>query len=78
MIRADLSTVISIYLFILVVAPLIIWSFFGYDRGDRGFSDSNKSFWQCSVCTHVYEVNKDQSISVCPNCKSYNRKEEGL
>lgn len=76
MIQTDLATVISIYLFVLVIIPLIMWFFFGYGERPRFKKVSaDRSLWQCSICTHVYEVGKDQSISICPKCKSYNSKE---
>lgn len=30
--------------------------------------------WFCSVCTHSYICTRDEDISVCPRCGSYNKK----
>ncbi len=78
MIKADLATVIFIYLFILAVVPLIVWLVLERGRKATRSTDGNKTLWQCSVCTHVYSADKDQSITTCPSCKSYNRREEEL
>lgn len=76
MIQTDFTTIISIYLFILVLIPLALWSLFEFSQSAR-FKKVNikKSFRQCSICTHVYEASKDETISMCPRCKSYNSKE---
>ena len=77
MIKIDLPIAIAAYLFILIIGFLIIWLVSDYAR--KGKTDSGKKnyMWQCSVCTHVYTTDKEQDISRCPNCRSYNKRKGG-
>jgi len=34
--------------------------------------------WICSICTHSYINTRDEKISVCPRCGSYNSRDTDI
>ncbi|MEA3329022.1 MAG: hypothetical protein U9Q08_04815 [Candidatus Omnitrophota bacterium] len=77
MIRLDLTTAVSIYQFITVFGILTIWIIVNCTK-KRKLTDQDNAFRQCSVCTRLYLVDKDQDITRCPGCKSYNKRADNL
>jgi rubrerythrin len=75
MISIDFSTAISLYLFILISAVLLIWLLAKMQK-DKNLSLDPKFIWFCSICTYTYINTKEEAISTCPRCGSYNKKEE--
>jgi len=74
MISIDFSLAISLYLFLLVNIILVAWLLFSKRQKDRDLSLDPKFIWFCSVCTYTYVNTKEDAISVCPRCGSYNRR----
>lgn len=73
MINLDFSLAISLYIFIFVSIMLIIW-LGGKKQKDKDLSLDPRFIWFCSVCTYTYINTKEETISVCPRCGSYNKK----
>lgn len=74
MISIDFSTAVSLYLFILISAVLLVWLLAKIQK-DRNLSLDPKFIWFCSICTYTYINTKEEAISTCPRCGSYNKKE---
>jgi len=75
MISIDFSTAISLYLFILISVVLLIWLLTKMQK-DKNLSLDPKFIWFCSICTYTYINTKEEAISTCPRCGSYNKKEK--
>ena len=73
MINLDFSLAISIYIFIFVDIALVFWLFDKQQKDKELFLD-HKFIWHCSVCTYTYINTKEEKISACPRCGSYNKK----
>ena len=73
MIKLDFSLAISLYIFLILNTLLIIWLFSKKENG-RDLSLDPRFIWFCSVCTYTYVNTKEDTISVCPRCSSYNKK----
>ncbi len=78
MIRMDLSWAVALYITFTAVAYLIYWFVFEKTRNLPNRSLSERSVWQCSICTQYYIDSKNTGISACPRCGSYNKKQHGL
>ncbi|NQT74906.1 MAG: hypothetical protein HQ566_00110 [Candidatus Omnitrophica bacterium] len=76
MIKIEFSLAIALFLILTVCLVLISWMFFDKKKQLGPFSSEKAFFWQCSICTYVYVDSKHNTISQCPRCGSYNKKEE--
>ena len=77
MIRLDISTLIFIYISCSVITILICWVISGYRQHKNiEHRDPAQNIWRCSVCFHEYVDSKSDTITVCPLCGSYNKREE--
>ena len=73
MINLDFSLAIAGYLLLFLAFILASWLL--NRRGkDKDLSLDPKMVWFCSVCTYNYIDTKQESISICPRCGSYNKK----
>ena len=75
MIRLDISTLTFFYTLFSAVIILIIWAIFGYRAIKRPAAKEADGVWKCSVCYNTYIDSKDEEMSVCPLCGSYNKRE---
>jgi rRNA maturation endonuclease Nob1 len=75
MIKLELATLIFLYILFSVIGILVIWIFFGYKGIKRPPAKETDYVWKCSVCLNDYIDSKNEDISVCPLCGSYNKKE---
>jgi len=73
MISIDFSTAISLYLFVLISVVLLIWLLVKIQK-DKNLSLDPKFIWFCSICTYTYINTKEEAITTCPRCGSYNKK----
>ncbi len=73
MINLDFSQGISFYILLFLGTMFLIW-LFGKKEKDKDLSLDPRFIWFCSVCTYTYVNTKEDSISVCPRCGSYNKK----
>lgn len=75
MIRLEFSWAAALYICICMGAFLLYWIFFEKTKGLPNRSVSNRSIWQCGICTYFYIDSRHSDISVCPRCGSYNKKQ---
>ncbi|OGX14905.1 MAG: hypothetical protein A2166_03410 [Omnitrophica WOR_2 bacterium RBG_13_41_10] len=73
MIKIDFSLAITLYLFIFINIILVFWLFCRKEK-DKKLSLDPRYIWFCSVCTYTYINTKEDVISTCPRCGSYNKK----
>ena len=73
MINIDFSWAVALYLIFLVSLMLLVWLGKNKEK-DKDLSLSPECIWFCSICTYTYVNTKEESISVCPRCGSYNKK----
>lgn len=73
MISLDFSLAVALYSAVIISAILLIWLFGRKQRG-RDLSLDPRFIWFCSVCTYTYINTRQDSISACPRCGSYNKK----
>jgi len=74
MIKIDFSLAVALYLILFLSLLLIGWFLSGRQK-DKDLSLDPRSIWFCSVCTYTYITTREEAISVCPRCASYNKKE---
>ncbi len=72
MIKLDISQAVFLYLFISVIGLLILWIFFEERLKFVYFREEDIYVWQCDICTYTYVDSKNQDISKCPRCNSFN------
>ncbi|MBN2097705.1 MAG: hypothetical protein JW714_04415 [Candidatus Omnitrophica bacterium] len=78
MIRLEFEFAVFLFLLITIFAVLLIWLFWTKIKLPQQKNIQMESIWQCSICTYIYVDSKNQKLSVCPRCGSYNdRKEKG-
>jgi hypothetical protein len=73
MISIDFSLGVSLYILLFLNLILIIW-LFSKKQKDKDLSLDPRLIWFCSVCTYTYINTKEDTISNCPRCGSYNKK----
>jgi len=73
MIKIDFSLAISLFIIFFISLILIIW-LLSKKQKDKDLSLDDRFIWFCSVCTYTYINTKEDAISVCPRCGSYNKK----
>jgi len=74
MIEIDFSLAIALFIIFFISLLLIIW-LLSKKQKDKDLSLDSRFIWFCSVCTYTYINTKEDAISVCPRCGSYNKKE---
>jgi hypothetical protein len=73
MIKIDFSLAVALYIFLFISIILIAWMF-GRRQKDKDLSLDPKFIWHCAVCTYTYINTKEEKISLCPRCQSFNKK----
>jgi len=73
MINIDFSLAISLFFIFFISLILVIWLLSKKQKG-KDLSLEDRFIWFCSVCTYTYINTKEDTISVCPRCGSYNKK----
>jgi len=73
MIEINFPLAVALYLVIFLVAVFFLWLLGRKQKNKELFLDQ-KFIWFCSVCTYTYINTKEDNISVCPRCGSYNKK----
>ena len=71
MIKADISTVVFLYILLSVVVVLIAWLFLDFGTKLKTYSSDEKYIWHCNICVNTYIDSKSGEISKCPRCGSY-------
>ncbi len=73
MINLDFGFGVSLYLFLCLAIVCLAWYLTRRSR-DKDLSLDPRYIWHCSVCTYTYVNTKEEALSVCPRCGSYNKK----
>lgn len=73
MINLDFSLAVSLYLLFILNAILTIWVF-SKKQKDKDLTLDTRYIWFCSVCAYTYINTKEEIISTCPRCGSFNKK----
>jgi len=73
MIKIDFTLAIAAYLISFMAVVFFLWFSGNRQKGKELFLDQ-KFIWFCSVCTYTYINTKEDKISVCPRCASFNKK----
>jgi hypothetical protein len=74
MIRLDFYSAVGLYIFLFLGIILIIWLISRRDK-EQDLNLDSRFLWFCSVCTYTYVNTKEEKISACPRCGSYNKKD---
>jgi hypothetical protein len=74
MFKLDLSAAICLYLSISIVGLFVGWLFLERRGAFKRYTRDEEYIWQCSICSHTYVDSKHELLSLCPVCKSYNKK----
>lgn len=77
MINIDFVLAIGLYLLLVLLLVCLSWLVFEYRIKTKGVIRllPKRNIWYCSICSLTY-IDKDSEISICPRCKSYNKREE--
>lgn len=73
MINIDFSFAIAVYILATLVIILLLWLFDKKQKG-KDLTLPSRFIWFCWVCAYSYINTKENIISTCPRCGSYNRK----
>lgn len=74
MIKIDISLAFALYLLLVLAIFFLPWV---YREGKKRLESLNKPeryLWQCSICALIYLDPKEDSLSCCPRCQSFNKK----
>lgn len=74
MLKMEISTAVFFYMLFTAVLMLVMWSFFSFGTRLRTFASDEKYIWHCHICAHTYVDSRNEEISVCPRCASYNER----
>lgn len=74
MINLDFSLAVSLYILLVLAAALLVWFLGKRQYKDKDLPLEDKFIWFCSTCAYTYINTKEEIISVCPRCGSYNKK----
>ncbi|MCG8431661.1 MAG: hypothetical protein MJA29_10865 [Candidatus Omnitrophica bacterium] len=77
MITVDFSLAVGLYIMLLCGGLLVFWLLTRRNR-DRELTLDPRYIWHCSICTHTYVNTKEDNISSCPRCGSYNKKNTSM
>jgi hypothetical protein len=73
MINLDFTFAIAGYSVIFLSIIFVLW-LAGKNLKDKELLLDDKFLWYCWVCTYTYISTKEEPISKCPRCGSYNKK----
>jgi len=74
MIEIDLSLAFTLYLLLILTVFFLFWA---HQEGKRKFRSLNNQkgyLWQCSICAFIYHDPKEDRLSCCPRCQSFNKR----
>ena len=73
MIALDFSWAVGIFALLILLAFLAGRLEFRHTTEKESLLDP-KFIWVCSVCTYNFVKTREEAISVCPRCGSFNKK----
>ena len=72
----DISTAVFLYLIFSLFAIFALWVRFEKGGVFEKYSIHPKEVWVCEICAYTYVDSKHESLSQCPQCQSWNKKQE--
>lgn len=75
MIRVDFSIAVAIYVIFWIALLLVLWAILEKKPALKDYSEQKRNIWQCIICAGTYIDSKNDSISKCPICGSFNERE---
>jgi rubrerythrin len=75
MISLNFSLAVALYLAGVLIVVLFAWLLAKRQKERELFLNPDFT-WFCVVCTYTYINTRDDLISTCPRCGSYNKKPE--
>jgi len=72
-INLDFSFAVAFYVIVVLGVIFALWIIARKEK-DKDLSLDPKYIWFCSVCTYTYINTREEKISTCPRCGSYNKK----
>ena len=73
MISVDFSIAVALYILLTIIILLTLW-LADKKHKEKNLSLDDKFIWFCSICSYTYINTKEDIISTCPRCGSYNKK----
>ena len=73
MITLDFYQAVAVFFIVFLGVVFSVWAFAKKEK-DRKLSLDPKFIWFCLVCTYTYINTREETISKCPRCGSYNKK----
>jgi len=73
MLNLDFFWASAVYLIITIAVVFFFWAL-NKEKKSKDLSLDAKFIWFCNVCTYTYVNTKEELISTCPRCGSYNKK----
>jgi len=73
MINLDFSIAVAVYCVFYIGLVFFLWLTVRAQK-EKDFNLDPAYIWYCSVCTYTYINTKEDKISVCPRCASFNKK----
>ncbi len=73
MISIDFSIAIAFYT-IFIIAILFAFWLLEKKQKDKEQPLDARFIWFCSICSYAYIDTREELISTCPRCGSYNKK----
>jgi len=73
MISIDFSWAIAGYIILFVNILLLFW-LMAKKQKEKDWPLDPKFIWFCSICTYTYINTREDLLSICPRCGSYNKK----
>lgn len=77
MMNVDLASALCAAMLALTAAAAAAFFHMHAGRTRNRQSLNARHIWLCTICTHIYVNTKDEKISVCPRCGSYNSRDSG-
>ncbi len=78
MIKVDISAAVSVYIILWILSLFLFWVFFGRGPKLKSYTQDKRFVWQCGICMNNYIDSKNDTISKCPECGSYNKRERNF
>jgi len=73
MINLDFSAAVALYAGFVLIVLLVFWLAEKKQKENNPSLD-DKFIWFCSICAYTYINTKEEVISICPRCGSYNKR----
>ena len=75
MISVDISTAVFLYLIFSLFAIFLLWVRFEKGGVFQKYSIHHQEVWLCEICAYTYVDSRNEDLSRCPQCQSWNKKD---